>query len=319
LKRVFDTDPDLTCCPKAELHCHLGGAIDAAMLRSAFEHGYRPRITPAELEAALPVQGYRDFVRWMTIVAPARTDLELMKFFMQRHIERLKAQHVTYAEVMLGTRGFEGRTNELVRRAGELRAVVERASIGIQVEVINSLYTSEPPDYAEEISGPLIEVFERGLIAGVDWAGADQYPLQPFRRTLDRFRDAGVPTTIHAGEWAGPEVVREALDYGHATRIGHGVAIFRNPDLIRRFQDEQIHIELCPTSNLKTGAIERIEDHPLRQALELGLNFSINTDDPGTFECTLESEYRLAVEQFGFAFEDLERVTASALRSRFRK
>src|SRR5574341_1349384 len=116
---------------------------------------------------------------------------------------------------------------------------------------------------------------------------------------------------------AGPESVWDALENGFPNRIGHGVAIFRDPRLVERFQRDRLHIEMCPTSNVKTGSVARIEDHPVRRALELGLSFSVSTDDPGPFECSLESEYELLAARFGFQERDFEVMRENALNARF--
>jgi adenosine deaminase len=112
--------------------------------------------------------------------------------------------------------------------------------------------------------------------------------------------------------------VWEALEHASPDRIGHGLAVFRDERLAELCRERQIHIEMCPTSNLRTGAIARLEEHPLRRAFDAGFNVSLGSDDPGAFECTLESEYALAADVFGFSLAELERLTANALRSRFR-
>jgi adenosine deaminase len=123
--------------------------------------------------------------------------------------------------------------------------------------------------------------------------------------------------TIHTGEFLGPESVLEDLRHVRPDRIGHGLAIFKSPELLALVQERQIPIEFCPTSNLRLGAVERLEEHPLRRALDLGLNFSINTDDPGVLGCSVQSEYALAADSFGFTVEDLNRVTVNSLGAAF--
>jgi adenosine deaminase len=96
------------------------------------------------------------------------------------------------------------------------------------------------------------------------------------------------------------------------------VSLFQESELIALVQERGIHIEMCPTSNLQTGAIERIEDHPIGRARELGLDFSVNTDDPGAFGCSMTSEYRLLVDHFGFTEADFEALYSRSLAARFR-
>jgi adenosine deaminase len=144
-------------------------------------------------------------------------------------------------------------------------------------------------------------LYDAGLIVGVALAGIEQgFPVRPFQKTFDRFHQAGLKIEIHAGEWCGPESVWDALEYAHPDRIGHGVSLFQDARLVELFAERQIHIEMCPTSNLKTGSVKRIQEHPIRLARDLGLSFSVNTDDPGPFECSLESEYELLADTFGF-------------------
>jgi adenosine deaminase len=146
-------------------------------------------------------------------------------------------------------------------------------------------------------------------------AGWPESSLEPLAPVLRRLGERG-GLEIHAGEWAGAESVREALELG-ADRIGHGVTAFDDPAVIEQLVDRGIHLELCLTSNLKTGAIRSLEAHPLRRAHELGISYSINTDDPGPCECSLESELALAVQQAELGATDLQAIARNALAARF--
>ena len=159
---------------------------------------------------------------------------------------------------------------------------------------------------------------EAGLIVGVALAGPERgYPVKPFHSTFARFHRAGLRIEIHAGEWCGPESVWDALEHGYPDRIGHGVSIFQDPRLLDVIQERNIHLEMCPTSNLVTGSVACIAEHPIGRARDLGLGFSINTDDPGPFGCSMESEYALLSEEFGFTDGDFDRVYRNALEARF--
>jgi adenosine deaminase len=134
-----------------------------------------------------------------------------------------------------------------------------------------------------------------------------------------RFHEAGVGIEIHAGEWVGPESVWDALNYGFPDRIGHGVSLFEDEKLIALFQEKQIHIEMCPTSNFRTGSVSKLENHPIKRAHELGLNISVNTDDPGPFECSMNSEYDLLQSMFGFTEDDFKVIYNNSIGARFQK
>ena len=141
--------------------------------------------------------------------------------------------------------------------------------------------------------------------------------MKPHRSAMRLAYDNGLPIEIHAGEWCGPESVWDALEYGYPARIGHGVAILEDEALVRQFRAQQTHIEMCPTSNLATGVVDRMADHPIRRAFDLGLNVGVNTDDPGPFSCSMNSEYQLLVDEFAFAAEELDVLRRNALAARF--
>jgi adenosine deaminase len=313
---------EMTGCetiPKVELHCHLDGIFDPPMLRDAQKRGVRLPISPEALEAAYPVRGYEEFVRWFRTVEPFEGDLERFKPFLAIHLERLRAQHVVYTEIMIASSEIPRDRGELIGRVSEFREWVNRQEDrAIQVEFLAAIGRNRTPERVAELADRILMLHDAGLIAGVALAGLEQgYPVRPFRNTFARFREAGLSIEIHAGEWCGPESVWDALAHGFPDRLGHAVAVFQDSRLVERCRKERIHLEFCPTSNLKTGSIRRIEDHPVRVARELGLHFGINTDDPGAFECSMASEYQLLETVFGFGPDDLRKITADALAARF--
>ncbi len=304
---------------KIELHCHIDGIVDPALLRELQRQGYPLPISPETLAAAYPVNDFASFVRWMKVADPLEGDLELMKRILALHLDRLKAQNVVYTEIMLGTSELPRDPGRLVEGFREFRDHVTGLEEGkIQVEFLVAFSRDRPPEMLEKLAERLLKLREANLIFGVAVAGPERgHPVKPFHKTLARLREAGLGIEVHAGEWAGPESVWDALEYGVPHRIGHGVALFDDPRLVERFQEEHIHVEMCPTSNVKTGSVARIEAHPVGRARQLGLNFSVNTDDPGAFECSMDSEYRLLAETFGFRAEDFETIRDNALAARF--
>src|ERR1035441_8028726 len=122
--------------------------------------------------------------------------------------------------------------------------------------------------------------------------------------------------TAHAGESMGPESVWAALRLG-AERIGHGIAAVRDKKLMRHLRDHDIPLEICLTSNLVTGVVERLEDHPVRRLFDAGVPITLSTDDPAMFGCTLVGEYRLAARQFGFSEAELRKIAENGWRYRF--
>jgi adenosine deaminase len=200
-----------------------------------------------------------------------------------------------------------------------LREWVDQQEGGkIQVEFLVALSRRRSPEEHGGLTERILALYEAGLVVGVALAGPERgNPVKPFEKIFAQFREAGLGIEIHAGEWCGPESVWDALEHGYPNRIGHGVTLFQDDRLIDIFRERDLHIEMCPTSNLKTGSISRIEEHPVARARELGLNFSINTDDPGPFECNMLSEYELLSNVFGFTESDFQKIYDNSLGARF--
>lgn len=236
----------------------------------------------------------------------------------QRMMENLAAQDIACAEVTLGAgvvlwRGFDFRS---VWRA--IRDAQREAYRQWPVEVCWNLDAIRQfgPDHVMEVAKIAARYIDDGVISfgiGGDEVGG---PALGLRAAFAWAKDAGLRLTAHAGETAGPESIRAALDIG-AERIGHGIRAVDDPDLLRRLRDEQIPLEVCITSNVKTGAVQSLDAHPVRKLFDAGVPVTLNTDDPGVFETDLASEFNLARDVFGFSDSELSDVAAAAHRFRF--
>ena len=141
-------------------------------------------------------------------------------------------------------------------------------------------------------------------------------PAPLFKDLYRQARDRGLRLTCHAGEIAGPQSVWDALDIG-AERIGHGIRSIDDPALVAHLAANKIPLEICITSNLRTGAVSTLAEHPVRRLYDAGVPVILNTDDPAMFECTLTSEYALAAREFGFSDEELAGIAAASLAYAF--
>ncbi|MBN1584188.1 MAG: hypothetical protein JXA89_25995, partial [Anaerolineae bacterium] len=235
------------------------------------------------------------------------------------HIQRLVAQNVFYTEIMIASGELPKDAARAVDAVRALRAEIDRREAGhIQIEFLIATGRNKPPERMAQLEDTFLALHRAELIAGVAIAGPEAgNPVRPFHDSLARFHAAGLKIEIHAGEWCGPESVWDALEYGFPDRIGHGVSVFQDQRLIEVILERDIHLEMCPTSNLKTGSVESIDAHPIQLARDLGLNFSVNTDDPGPFESSMLSEYQILSQHCGFQAQDFESVFHNAIRSRF--
>ena len=158
---------------------------------------------------------------------------------------------------------------------------------------------------------------EDGGVVAVDLAGAEAlFPTADYRDLFEKAREYGIPFTIHAGEAAGADSVRLAVEYG-ATRIGHGVRMNEDPDLVKTIREKGIFLEMCPTSNRQTNAVSDMSEYPFMEYLRSGIRVTLNTDDPGIEGTTLPDEFRYMENKFGLNDEDKKQLYLNAVSAAF--
>ncbi len=306
--------------PKVELHCHLIGVLNSEILSSLKASG-EPVLVPPE--SVTPVgfnEGDAGFAAWLTRVEPYKTaPWKTFLPILAAHIERLVAQNVIYAELMISPMMFSRDLGEAVEEFAQFREFATAAERGrIQVEFLFLVPRSLPDEFISKDIERCVRLSGPGGISGISIAGLERdCPVGRFARMFRALKDHGLGIEIHAGELDGPDGVREALDVGLADRIGHGIRAFEDEDLVRRLADQQVHVEFCPTSNIKMGVVRDMSRHPIGRACDLGMNFSINTDDPGAFGCDMNGEFDLAAVYFDFRPADFMQVARNSLNSRF--
>jgi adenosine deaminase len=185
--------------------------------------------------------------------------------------------------------------------------------LGITVGLIASVNRNESVALAEKVAGLAVERKGRGIV-GLDLAGNEaDFPAAPFAGLFRQVRQAGLHALAHAGEWAGPANVREAIELLEVERVAHGVRVMEDPVVVALARERQVPFEVCITSNYQSGVVASLAEHPLPKMLAAGLYVTINTDDPSISQITLSEEYRLAVESLGLNQLQLgERVLAAA-------
>jgi adenosine deaminase len=304
---------------RAELHCHLDGIPGLAMIQEICRQDPTFPISPTAFKGAGPITSAESFFAWLRVIDPIEGELDYFRPILGRHIAALKAQSVRYSEIMIGSSEIPSDTGEALEKLGTFRQWVTEQEAGeIQIEFLMAFCRPRSPETVAQLAEKTLVLYQAGLLVGIALAGREQgHPIKPFQKSLAQLKEAGLGIEIHAGEWCGPESVWDALEHGYPDRIGHGLSIFEDLALLEAIRERGIHLEMCPTSNLVTGAVGRIEEHPVGRAKELELDFSINTDDPGPFGCSMESEYALLARVFGFTERDFARIYRNSLNARF--
>ncbi|MFC1745997.1 adenosine deaminase, partial [Candidatus Riflebacteria bacterium] len=269
------------------------------------------------------VSNFDEFISWCRKEDLFEGDLLNFVDVLEIHLNRLKEQNVIYTEIMFAPGEMPADLDLALERMKIFRDRLNILEEGrIQVEFLHCIGRMLNPTgkRVEQIVERILRFKKEGLIVGVGFAGLEKgFPVKPFRDIFSEFKKAGLGISIHAGEWCGPESVWDAIENGFADRIGHAVTAFEDSELLDNLARDKIHLEFCPTSNLKTGSIEKIEAHPINKARERKLEFSLSSDDPGAFECSVTGEYKLVQEKFGFTENELLQLTHSGLRGRFQE
>ena len=315
---------DIHDIEKVELHCHVDGLLNPTLLKQINKNQKIIDISEEELQRVCPVSSLRAWLhQYVPVIDPHISDNgELILEILKQHVENLKEQHVIYTEIMLVAFITQYESLEQQMELFKLYRDVanDREDGKIQIEFLIGLGRTKKPIVMEKKAERVLKAKKEGYICGVALAGLeDESPVKPYTDIFQEFKKAGLGIEIHAGEWCGPDSVWDALEYGFADRIGHGLAVFDDPLLVKYVKDHDIHLEMCPTSNIILADVKSIEEHPIKLAIEQGINHSINTDDSGPLWCTINSEYELVAKTFSVEEEYFEFVKENGLKSRFAK
>ncbi len=302
--------------PKVELHLHLEGAIPHEALWQLIQKYGGDPATP-DLSALQQRYVYRDFPHFIeTWIWQTRflREYEDFTFIAEAVARDLARQNIRYVEAFFSPSDFERHGVTPQRIAGAIRAGLARVP-QIEIALVADLVRDGGTQKAALRLAAIGEVKDFGIV-GIGIGGSEQlYPPEPFAAVYDEARRLGFHTSAHAGEAAGAASVWGAVRALRAERIGHGTRAAEDESLLYYLAERRIPVELCPISNLRTGVISSIADHPARRYYDLGMLLSVNTDDPAMFGNSLAQEYRALEEQLGFTPDDIRALILSAIES----
>jgi aminodeoxyfutalosine deaminase len=307
--------------PKAELHLHLEGTVTPETLVELSERHPEGRLS---LEQSRSLYRYFDFSGFLMafkaiterLQSPA--DYELITY---RMAQVLAAQGVVHAEVYVSVgvvyywRRIEFEPLFAGMERGRLQAERE---FGISILWIFDAVRHFGVEEAAPVFRKAAEMRrQHASIVGIGIGGDERRTAaEPFRELYAEARDAGLRLTAHAGETVGPESIWGALNIG-AERIGHGLSAQDDPELMELLAERQIPIEICITSNVRTGSCATVAQHPVRRYFDAGLMITLNSDDPTLFGSDLLGEYGLAEREFQFTHEQLREIATNSIEASF--
>lgn len=312
----------LTAMPKAELHVHLEGSIEpSTLVELATRHG-----VPLAIEEAAAHYFPGDFsefiasFKWATSFLRGPADYGLVA---RRLAESLRRQNVLYAEVTLSVGVMIRREQNVEANFAAVRQAIAEVT-GVHFGWIFDAVRQWGPDAAMEVARLAASLQSPDIVAFGMGGDEVSLPARDFRHVYEFVAAAGLHRLIHAGEMGGPESVRESVDLLHVERIGHGIGVMRDERAMDFLAARNIPLEMCPTSNLRTGALARqlglgkagYEQHPLASVFRRGLPVTLSSDDPAMFETTLVREFQHAY-RMGLAPAELLQLAEAAFQHAF--
>ena len=283
--------------PKAELHLHLEGSIEAETLIEI-----DPSVTKEEFAAQTRGGSFDQFLQGYIWVNKRLQRPELYALATRHLLERLAEENVRYAEITLSAGVVLWKQQSLAEvyaaiRTESLRSPISTCWILDAVRHFGAAAAVPVAEFAIQRRNDGVVAFG---IGGDELRG----PAEWFREIFQRARDGGLRLVCHAGETAGPESVWAALEIG-AERIGHGTMAVKDPALLECLRRRNVPLEVCISSNVCTGVVPSAEEHPVRQAYDAGEPITLNTDDPAFFRTSLAHEYQLGESLFGLPPEEM--------------
>jgi len=308
--------------PKVELHRHLEGSLRLdTMVEIARQHGITLPADVLRLSTLVQVQEedkftFQNFLSKFNTLRLFYRSPDAIHRITREAIEDAAKDNVRYLELRF--------TPVALSRAERfpLQDVIDWVMTSAKdaakkhnviVRLIASVNRHESTDLAEQVAWISAEYIEDGIVA-MDLAGNEaEFPSQPFYGIFKEAKQAGLHVTIHAGEWGPARHVKEAIEEIGAERIGHGVRVLEDENIVALARERGTAFEVCVTSNYQSGVVNSLDTHPLMSMVEAGLNVTINTDDPSISRITLSHEYYTACKDLQMPQSTLkERIMAAA-------
>ncbi|MFJ5234546.1 adenosine deaminase [Kitasatospora sp. NPDC088391] len=308
--------------PKAELHVHhVGSASPRVVAELAARHAGRSKV-PTDPQALAEYFTFTDFAHFIEVylsVVDLVRDAEDVRSLTYGVAEDMARQNIRYAELTVTPYSSVRRgipDVAFMEAIEDARRSAER-DLGVVLRWCFDIPGEAGLTSAEETARLALDLAPEGLVSFGLGGPEIGVPRPQFKPYFDRARAAGLHSVPHAGESTGPETVWDAIRDLGAERIGHGTRSVQDPALLDHLGEHRIPLEVCPTSNLATRVVERIEEHPIRQMVDAGLLVTVNSDDPPMFGTDLNTEYAVVAQLLGLDEAGVAALARNAVEASF--
>jgi aminodeoxyfutalosine deaminase len=285
--------------PKIELHVHLEGAVSPqALIAAAARNGWElPADSPDALADFMRFRDFDHFMKAWFATTPALSTERDYRELVVDYARRAAAQGAVYVEAIFSPTDKlpQGVSLDTCFEGFCDGAAQAREEVGVEVRLTPDITRGLADlDTAKQVAEYAVRYRDRGVV-GLGLGGPEAgFPPEPYAEAFAIARAGGIASVPHAGETAGPESIRGALEALGAERIRHGVRAVEDLDLLEELAERQIVCDVCVLSNVRLGVARSVEQHPLPTLLAAGVPCTVNTDDPTFFSCDLDSEHAAA-------------------------
>jgi len=312
--------------PKVELHRHLEGSLRlSTMLDVARQHGVTVPVSVLNLSGLVQVQDqdpltFNNFLKKFQTLRLFYRSPEVIHRITREAVEDAAKDNIRHLELRftpVALSRAEGFPLHDVMDWVMDSAAEAAKKYKIKVGLIASVNRHESVELAEQVAWLAVEHVRNGMV-GMDLAGNEaEFSSLPFAGLFKEARQSGLHITIHAGEWGPAKNVREAIEDLGAERIGHGVRVMEDGDVVALAREHGTVFEVCVTSNYQSGVVTTLNEHPMPRMLDAGLKVTVNTDDPSVSRITLAHEYQRVTEDLKVPLDTLKQCVLTAAQSAF--
>ena len=306
--------------PKVEQHLHIVGSTRPETLLWLLKEGglKKPFKTVEDVRRFFQYRDFPSFINTYLTVFRCITREDEFERITYEMLEDDAQCNVKYVEASFSAPDHvrEGLDYGLMLDAINGGVQHARRDFGIECNLRIDLVRNYGPDTGMQVLDWMENKSDN--IVSVDIGGSEEkFPPKPFAGVYQRAKRMGLHLVAHAGEAAGPQSIWDAIKYLDVERIGHGVTAIEDPELVRHILKRGVTIEMCPTSNLKTGVVSSLQRHPIRALFDKGVKVTVNTDDPSMFSTDMNNEYLQLHQQLGFTVPELFKLALNAIDSSF--
>ena len=279
---------------KSEIHVHLEATITPDLCR---KFAKRNNVNLSEdlfgTKYAYEWDDFYDFIKKYDLITSVIHTPEDYRELTYQYLKDCAASDTIYVEAMVSSTHAKkkGMTYHSFLDGVHEASLQAEKDFGIVSRFIMNGIRHLGPESVQDTAYEVLNNPHPCLV-GFGLAGDElHFPPNLFVKTFDMLKEANFPITVHAGEWDGPENIRNAIKLLHPTRLGHGVRSIEDANLVQEIIEQEIILETCPTSNIATKIYDSYENHPVKKLYDAGVKITVNSDDPPFFNATIQGEY----------------------------